>query len=395
MNIVFYHSNGIMPIHGGVSRITDTLGILFSERGNNVWFMGAVKTRTDVIYHQNQVFLPNNEVDSAENIAFVCDFVKTNHIDVVVNQAALTPVSARFLRKCSNNVHFLLISCFHNSILTPIYNGAYQKEYVLKKKGLGILFNIMRTKLIADIIVHIYIRKHRKKYIETIDNSDAIFVLCEGQKKELMKMYGNIGEDKIYIVPNCVKYEDSPILSKENIVLWVGTMDYAVKRPDYMLQIWKLICNKYSSWKLQLLGDGPSFDEMKRLANELQLINVSFEGRRNPKPYYDRASLICITSIHESFSLVTVEAQQRGVVPIAFNSFNTAEILINDSVNGLLVKPFDIISYAGKLSTLMDEENKRIMMSKQSIESSKRFSFDAIYFTWSTIITELTKKYEN
>lgn len=395
MNIVFYHNNGIMPTNGGVSRITDTLGTLYRERGNNVWFIGAAMTRTDVTYNQNQVFLPNKIIDSEENVTFVCDFVRNNHIDVVVNQAALTPISARFLRKCSNKVHFILISCFHNSILTPIYNGAYQKEYLLKKKGLGVLFNVMRSKKVTDFITLIYIKNYRKKYIETITNSDAIFVLCEGQKKELMRMCGHIGGDKTYIVPNCVEFEVGSNVPKEKIALWVGTMDYAVKRPDYMLQIWKLVCKKHPDWKLQLLGNGPSFDEMKLLASQLNLDNVSFEGRKTPKPYYERASIICITSVHESFSLVTVEAQQKGVVPIAFNSFNTAEILINEPSNGLLVKPFDIYSFADKLSYLMDNADLRLQMSKQSIESSKMFSFDVIYSIWNKIINELSKKHEN
>lgn len=395
MNIAFYHSNGIMPTYGGVSRITDTLGILFRERGNNVWFIGAAKTRSDINYDHNQLFLPKAEIDSEENVTFVCDFVKNNHIDVVVNQAALAPISARFLRKCSSKVNFLLISCFHNSILTPIYNGAYQKEYLLKKKGLGVLFNFLRSKMITYFISQIYIRRYRKKYVETITNSDAIFVLCKGQKKELMEMCGNIGGDKTYIVPNCVEFEVGSNVPKEKVVLWVGTMDYAIKRPDYMLQIWKQVCHTHPDWKLHLLGNGPSFDEMKLLASKLCLDNVSFEGRTNPKSYYERASIICITSVHESFSLVTVEAQQKGVVPIAFNSFNTAEILISEPSNGLLVKSFDIYSFADKLSYLMDNEDLRLQMSKQSIESSKKFSFDAIYPIWIENINGLSKKHEN
>ena len=41
MNIVFFHGNGIVPTLGGISRITDTLGALFVDKGNNVWYIGA------------------------------------------------------------------------------------------------------------------------------------------------------------------------------------------------------------------------------------------------------------------------------------------------------------------------------------------------------------------
>ena len=47
MNIVFFHGNGIVPTLGGISRITDTLGILerkTSIKGRNI-VVGRVSCR--------------------------------------------------------------------------------------------------------------------------------------------------------------------------------------------------------------------------------------------------------------------------------------------------------------------------------------------------------------
>lgn len=61
-------------------------------------------------------------------------------------------------------------------------------------------------------------------------------------------------------------------------------------------------------WHLDIVGDGPDAAALKELAERLRLSNVSFEGFRNPAPYYRRASIFCMTSTFEGFGLVLPEA---------------------------------------------------------------------------------------
>ena len=62
---------------------------------------------------------------------------------------------------------------------------------------------------------------------------------------------------------------------------------------------------------------GAVMEEMKGLAGELNLKNVSFEGQVDTKPYYERSEIVCVTSAHESFSLVLAEGLSNGVIPMA------------------------------------------------------------------------------
>lgn len=393
MNILFYHKNGIVPTSGGISRITETLGQLFEHKQDSVWYLGLENIAPDYNYPSNQLFLPSRELMADDNIQYVRAFLKSNNIDVIVNQNALNPNSAIFLAKCKKGTKIKLVSCPHNSILTPIYNAAYQKEYILKKSGLSIVFYLMNCKLIKRLMVWSYIRKYRNHYLSTLNCCDAVFVLNPGQKLEYLKMVGLKTSDKIMIIPNGV--DNSRIQNnkaKENIVLWVGTFDYAIKRPDYMLKIWAGIEKNFPAWKLYLLGDGPSLNEMKELAARLVLKNVVFTGRVNPSDYYAIAKISCITSVHESFSLVTVESQINRTVPILFDSFTAASMIVDNMVSGILVKPFDTEQFKEMLALMMRNESLYENMSTKAYDAAQKFSLENTYNKW--ISTLKLVKYE-
>ena len=94
---------------------------------------------------------------------------------------------------------------------------------------------------------------------------------------------------------------------------------------------------------------------------------------------------MCITSVHESFSLVATEAHSYGLPVIAFNSFTAASVVIEDGKDGILVAPFNIINFAEKLGVLMDDNNLRSHMSKEAVKSIVKFSPEAIFPKWETI----------
>lgn len=388
MNIVFFHGNGILPNFGGISRITDILGNLFVSKGNEVWYIGAQDKHKGQIYSVRQSFLPSADLFSDENLKYIASFVKENKVDTIINQCALDPNSAKFLALCREKAPFLLVSCFHNSILTPILNGAYQKEYLLKKRGLGWVFNLMNTSIVRYLMTKAYIQKHRKRYLSTINNSDYVVVLCDGQIRELYRMCGLKSSNKVCVIPNGIDINAHFSESKEKIVLWVGTFDYSVKRPDNMLRIWKIVENQHPDWTLLMLGDGPSWQEMQQMSKSLELKHVFFKGRIVPDEYYKKAVIACVTSVHEAFPMVVLEAQRVGCIPVVNNSFTSIPMLIEDRVNGCIVKAFDNADFAKVLLALMDDSEKQQQISRRAIENAKRFSLDNIYEQWKILLNK-------
>lgn len=390
MNIAFYHTGGILPFRGGISRATHSLANMFREEEHNVWFIGAVNKHKKETYDEKQVFLPYfDDLNSEDNRKFVQSFIETNCIEVVINQAGLSKSHTLFIAKCCRLSNIKIITCLHNSLLTPIKNYAFQKEWELKKRRLTGVHYILSRKFFTKISELWFIYSHRNYYRSIYDNSDVIITLCDGLKQELIKILGIKTSEKIEVIPNYVpNTKVTSLREKDNIILWIGTVNLSVKRIQDILIAWSLICDRFSNWSLKILGDGSGMSEAENIASKMNLSNVYFEGRVNPDEYYQAAKILCVTSSHESFSLVTVEGMQKGVVPIVYNSFPAAELLISNGVNGLLSNPFDVKGLADNISSLMDDNIRLTTMSINAKSSAEKFNKAEIYPLWYKILCD-------
>ena len=391
MNILFFHSNGIVPTAGGISRTTHNLVNLFRSKGHNVWLLGVADRHEGVKYDEHQHFLPCQKcADVEDNIVFLLDFVRARNVKVVINQAPFSEDVVQLLDKCRKETGMKIISCYHNSILTPIYNYAYQKEYTLKKRGLSFVFKILELNFVRQMLAKIYIAKYRKAFRATSQKSDAVVLLCDGQVKEWRRMCGFSNDKKSAVIPNFISEEEGGHDSrKQQVVLWVGTFDYAIKRPDLMLRIWKEVESEHMGWRLYMLGDGPSMSEMKSLSCQLGLKKVTFTGRVNPLEYYKMARIQCVTSVHEAFPMVTIESMIEANPVIAFNSFTSASYIIIDRENGVLVKPFNVLEYSKCLSELMNNGQLCEAMGDCARKSTGRFSPESVYILWQQLFDSL------
>ena len=161
---------------------------------------------------------------------------------------------------------------------------------------------------------------------------------------------------------------------KEQRVLFVGRLDNSVKGVDRLLRIWARAGKSLPDWHLDIVGDGPDAAALKELAERLRLSNVSFEGFRNPAPYYRRASIFCMTSTFEGFGLVLPEAMQHGCVPMAFNSYAAVRDLVIPGETGILAPPFDEEEYARQLLRLMQDDPLRSAMAQAGPQHAALFS---------------------
>lgn len=390
MNILFFHTNGIIPESGGISRITYNLARVFRDHGINVFFIGYRNLNTDYIYDKQQFFLPNQEsLITSENIHFFVDLIAQHNIKIIINQAALSDLAVKFIASIREQQRCRIISCMHNSILTPIDNIAYQKEHILKKYKLSTAFRLLNYSLVKKNIRNIYILKYRKKYKRIFNNSDIIVNLIPELANEFEEMANVTLNEKSWIIPNCLDICKHPNFEKQKIILWVGTIDMSVKRVDYMIDIWKTIHAQIPDWELQILGDGPALMEAKIYANKLCLPRISFMGRVNPQQYYDKASLLVVTSSHESFSLVSVEAMSNGVVPIINNSFPAAKIITDNGSCGILANPFDLHNISNEIVRLCHNDTQRIKLSKKAYDFSHTFNSNNVYNHWLKLFTHI------
>lgn len=373
---------------GGISRITDGLKNVFRSNNHKVYLLACHKAKNPTYTYDNeQYFLPDHTLSSSESLDFASQLIKDKDVDIIINQGGIDYDAVTFCHKLSQMTGIKLINCMHNTLLTQIRNYAYQREWYWNKGYKRVLFKLCKSRFFSELLVKYYIIRNRAKYRFIVASSDAIVVLCSGQKEDLKILSGCKDCSKIYVIPNfnSVIYEKK---LKENLVLWIGTIDFSVKRIDFMLDVWKKIEGKVPGWTLLILGDGPGLNMAKKYSGDLELKSVSFEGRVDPKPYLEKAKILCVTSSHESFSLVSIEALAAGVYPVINNSYPAAEEIIKDESFGMLVPKFSKKAFSDRLLQAMS----CMIDSEKLMKESMRYTKYEVYSLWTEVMALVMKK---
>ena len=89
--------------------------------------------------------------------------------------------------------------------------------------------------------------------------------------------------------------------------------------------------------------------------------------------------------------MTLTESLQFGCVPMAFDTFTALHDILTDGYNGFIIPAKDEQTYADKMIELMKSPTTLEAMSKNAIESSKKFSIDVIGKQWLNLIDELKK----
>lgn len=143
-----------------------------------------------------------------------------------------------------------------------------------------------------------------------------------------------------------------------------------------------------------IVGDGPEKTHFENLSKELGLNRVRFEGFKNPKEYYERASILILASEFEGFGLVIVEGMSFGVVPIVLGSYTAVYDILTSEKDGVIIPytksdGFKADVMALKISDLMENQEKLNRMAHTAIENSSKYSINKIYEQWIELINNL------
>ena len=188
-------------------------------------------------------------------------------------------------------------------------------------------------------------------------NVDAAFIPAPSHKQYYQKL--NFPEDRIIYGMNAVDNEyfsavpdkvrnrplDFPLTNKfpVNYFLFVGRFLHR-KGIDNLINAY----NRYrmncveEAWSLVLVGKGPVFDSMSRLAENSP--NIIFAGPQYGYDlcvYYSMASVFVCPSISEPWGLVINEAMASGLPVLVSKGCGAAKTLVKNGKNGWTFPPGD------------------------------------------------------
>lgn len=390
-NICFAYITPFHPFKGGIGKVTHTLTLEFQKRGYNVFYLiyrSGITIEHEYDYPAPLEYLPKGGDTEPHVIDAYKDFLKRNNIDVVINQSGNFSDSRLWVKAAELGIP--VISTLHSGPMVAYPH--YWSSDIWPLKGTGLMAHVKRIARMA-----LYPKLHRELYNKRVEHfkqllplTDRLVSLTQADA-EVVKNITPEHSAKISAInnPNAYLNYEPDWTKKEKIILFVGLFGSA-KREDDMLRIWARICRLHPDWKLVMVGSGnPSRMKLiKKIAKKC--INVELPGIVDALPYQKKASIIAMTSRYEGWGMVLTEGMQQGCVPVLYNSYDAAKVIISKSgKDGFLVKPFNRKEFANRLEQLMDNQELRESMAHNAVESVKRFDVSIIADQWEALFKTL------
>lgn len=383
MNILWIFDQPLTPEAGGTERVSTLIMEGLRKYGFNCYGHLVINNNSNICYYNDKP------------IEDLYEYLTENDIKFIINQKAQ---NADFLK------HFLhiggmkwkneggkVISCLH---FNPQPIPEYYDIKKLCRPSLLKLFLLLRAKLLSNQREKQQIRQIAINYNCISKYSDAFVLLTETHRDFLENILKREYTDKLKVIPNPLTFRKAISLSKlpqkANTAIYVGRMNEYYKRISLVLQAWHYLerTEKDFNWKLELIGDGPDIETYKQYCQKHHLNSVRFEGRQNPKPYYEKAKLFLMTSISEGLPMTILESFQNGVVPVVMNTCPVFNEIIDDGINGVICNDSNAKKYAMSIKRAINLD--LYTLGTQAVLSSRNYSLESILNRWVSLINSLS-----
>lgn len=379
---------------GGVEVVSSVLANKFSVEDHNVYvfaFEKGIGRIVETFDYSIKLIIGKGYCKSCDNNSILHQAIKDNHIDVIINQWGLPLVPIKTINRARTGSNAKVISIFHND---PLQNGRIQE---VKTKIQETNNSIKNIYLWARYFLYRCITGYAMRY--NYRHSDVFEVLSPSFVPHFQRFTWLKNTPKLVVQTNPITIDIDGFVyssaSKLKEIIYVGRVDYTQKRVNRVIETWAQMEHNFSEWKLTIVGDGEKRKDIEHLVSELELQHVTFEGFQSPRPYYERASMLILTSEFEGFPLVIAECMSFGVVPVVYGSYSAVFDIIEDGRDGLIIpktaEGFNVAVIAEKMANIMSDGGKRNNMALAAIEKSKNYSIDKIYEQWMEIIDKMKK----
>lgn len=219
------------------------------------------------------------------------------------------------------------------------------------------------------------------KKLEKHSNNIDYFVNISKEQNEFYKKMFN---DKCVLINEFIDKMPVRVSTLEaKRILFVGMMSKDKGLED-LIDVFKIVSQKYNDWSLDIVGGGHEFDKISKIISKEKL-NINLHGFRD-KEYLERlylnSSIYVMTSYKESFGLTLLEAQSYGLPSVAFDRALGAKNLISDNWDGYLVKYSDKEKMARRIIELIENKNRRIIMGNNACKKASKYDKNSIKKDW-------------
>ena len=254
----------------------------------------------------------------------------------------------------------------------PLVFESHSSFWTSRFEGAGVLRRL-----------HTWWMNQSAKYVQ------AVVALTEGDAAEWRKV-----NSSVYVIPDVVHLNttDNYCDSQAKSIVYVGRLSRQ-KDIGSLLAVWQLVRQRYPDWQLHIYGEKGDIDDSlwQQLQEDGHGVTVH-APTADILDVYQQHAILLLTSRYEPFGMVFPEAMSCGLPVIAFDCPYGPADIINDGVDGFLVKNRDIEDYADKVCLLVENQDLRRQMGQAAIRSSQRYRADQIMSVWQELFDSLGSK---
>lgn len=239
--------------------------------------------------------------------------------------------------------------------------------------------SMKKGKSIFDPIIYIY-----EKYVlrEMFRISTAVVTVHQAF---MNKNYPEFAY-KTSFIPTGVdlaRFKKTPLNTSSQIITFIGRIEHSSswKGISELIKAMKIVLKKTPNAKLELVGGGDALNYYRDMANNLDMSkSVSILGPKYGDDLisvYEKANVVVLpsTSDSEAFSVTLVEAMASGRPIIGTNIGGTPQV-IQDGVNGLLIKPKDPEALADAILRIIQDPVFAEKLGNTGASMAQNFSWE-------------------
>ena len=347
---------------GGAERVLTNLCSELADRGHEVFVVTFDKPKRKILYPMNhKITVIKTDAGDTRKETSVFDFIWRIFT----------------LRKVTRKVNHDVVIGFMSSIFILFAFSLIGTKYLL---------------VASEHIVPQYYKKRRLEFCLLIFAgmlSKKITVVSNSVKQ----LYPRIIRHKIVVINNpvIIKGCNPNVGSDKTTILNIGRLNYQ-KDHETLIRAFALLHNKYPEWSLRIVGDGDLRSFLQELSRKLLVDSkVIFVGSvENIEEEYKSASFFAMSSLFESFGLVTVEAMACQLPVVGFQNCPGTNELVVDKVNGILVSGSDRVNnFSAGMELLMTDKKLYESLKKNTKKTVERFSIKVVTSKWEKLLRKV------
>lgn len=231
------------------------------------------------------------------------------------------------------------------------------------------------------------VSKFYKDVVENISEPDATIVFTKAQKEDILQRFGN---GNIQVIPHSYhRVEQTAPFEQRNPMKVVYLARYAPeKNHDLALDAFKLVVASVPKAQLHLYGFGEKkaeiIEKIKTLGLEKNVFVNDFV--HDIASLYQEAGLSILTSSVEGFCMSVMESLFYACPVVAFDiKYGPAE-MIQQGVNGYLVKNKDTAQFAKQIIQTLTNPTLHKKLIQTTGQTMQAFTHEAVAEQWKLLL---------